>query len=319
MTAFRTSLPQLGGGLFITDGGLETSLIFHEGWDLPYFAAFDLLRSAKGRDALKRYFDPYLDIASTLGAGFILESPTWRASIDWGRLMGLSAADMSAVNRDAVALMHQIRDERLATMGPIVVSGCVGPRGDGYSAEGQMTAAEAADYHLAQVAAFAGAGADMATGITMTSSAEATGIAIAAQRAGLPVALSFTVETDGRLPSGEALKAAIEGVDRATGNYPAYYMVNCAHPSHFDHLFGEAEGWMGRLRGLRANASRCSHAELDEATELDDGNPLELGADYARLMASLPSVCILGGCCGTDHRHVSEMGARCAPLLAAAE
>jgi homocysteine S-methyltransferase len=307
MTRADARLPQLDGGWFLTDAGLETVLIFQEGVALPEFAAFVLLQSREGRDRLRRYFRRFLELAAAHhGAGFVLESPTWRAGWDWGTKLGFDGRAMQQVNHDAIALMRELQAEYASRItGPVVVSGCIGPRGDGYLA--------GAPIHQPQVDALAAAGADMITAITMTTSAEAIGVARAAARAGRPSAISFTVETDGALPSGELLHNAIDAVDAdadaAGRERPAYFMLNCAHPSHFEDVLG----WLGerreRLRGLRANASRRSHAELDVATELDDGDPRELGADYARLNAAWPSLNVVGGCCGTDHRHVAAMSA----------
>jgi len=304
----RDSLPQTSGDrLFLTDGGLETTLVFHHGIDLPLFAAFPLLDSEEGADALREYFAPYLALAAERGAGFVLDTPTWRANADWGPELGYDRAGLVRVNRDAVAFAQELRASAGGAPAPIVVDGVIGPRGDGYVAGDLMTADAAAAYHALQAEAFATAGADMLTAVTMTYAEEAIGIARAAAAAGLPCAISFTVETDGRLPSGQELGAAIAAVDAATDGGPAYYMVNCAHPSHFEHVLGELGDLAGRIGGLRVNASSKSHAELDEATELDEGDPAALRGEHAALLAQLPAVTVLGGCCGTDARHVSAM------------
>jgi S-methylmethionine-dependent homocysteine/selenocysteine methylase len=314
--SYRQALPQLDGGLFITDGGIETSLIFNDGFDLPDFAAFHLLRSEKGERALREYFRAYAAIAARHGAGMILESPTWRASVDWGLRLGYAPRDIEAVNRRAIALLERLRDE-LAAQGTVaVISGCVGPRGDGYRPQRAMSVEEAQRYHRPQVETFAQTRADMVSAITMNYVQEAVGIARAAREAGMPVAISFTVETDGRLPTGQPLRDAIEQVDAATWSYPSYYMLNCAHPDHFERVLERREPWTARIRGLRANASRKSHAELNEAAELDIGDPAELAARYAALRDRLlPGLNVMGGCCGTDHRHVERIAAACAPLF----
>jgi homocysteine S-methyltransferase len=315
MSETRVQLPQQDGNLFLTDGGIETVLIYQEGIELPEFAAFVLLESQQGRASLRRYFRRFLDLAArTPGAGFILESPTWRAGVDWGAKLGFDAAAIQRINRDAIALMQELEAEYSPrVVRPIVVSGCVGPRGDGYVAGAPMAPEDAQRVHRPQIEALAAAGADMITAITMTTSAEAIGVARAAAEAGRPCAISFTVETDGALPSGESIASAIDAVDtdaaEAQREAPAYFMLNCAHPSHFAHALGALGRSRARLRGLRANASRRSHAELDAATELDAGDPHELGADYARLKASWPSLNVVGGCCGTDHRHIEAMAA----------
>jgi S-methylmethionine-dependent homocysteine/selenocysteine methylase len=304
---YRDRLPQLGGDLFLTDGGIETVLIFHEGIDLPAFAAFDLLKDEDGTERLRDYYEPYVALARERGVGFVLESPTWRASPRWAAELGYDRAELDRLNRKAIALLEEIRDEHEADGPPIVITGCVGPHEDGYNPSELLTAEVAQDYHSTQIGTFADAAADMVTAITMTYADEAMGVARAAAEAGLPAAISFTVETDGRLPSGQALGEAIEQVDRETGGSPSYYMINCAHPTHFDSVLEPGDGWRERIGGLRANASTRSHAELDEADELDEGDPADLGARYAELRDRLPRLNVLGGCCGTDHRHVAEI------------
>jgi homocysteine S-methyltransferase len=301
--SYRTGLPQLGDELFLTDGGIETTLIFHEGLDLPLFAAFDLLKDEEGTEALRRYYEPYLELAREDGLGFVLESPTWRASPRWAGELGHGADELDALNRRAIALMEELRDSH-GTGAPIVVSGCIGPHDDGYDPQTKLSADDARDYHSTQIGTFAGTSADMVCAVTMTYADEATGITHAARDAGIPAAVSFTLETDGRLPSGQGLGEAIEQVDAETGGGPAYYMINCAHPTHFESVLDGGGAWAQRIRGLRANASTKSHAELDESDELDDGDPNDLGPRYAALRPKLPNLNVLGGCCGTDHRHV---------------
>jgi S-methylmethionine-dependent homocysteine/selenocysteine methylase len=303
---YRTHLPQLDGGLFLTDGGIETSLIYHHGLDLPEFAAFDLLKDDEGVEQLRLYYAPYARLARERGVGLVLESPTWRANPDWAAKIGYSLAELDALNRKAIALMEELREE-YASDAPVVISGCVGPQSDGYSPETMLTAAGAEAYHATQIRTFADTAADMVTAITMTYADEAIGVARAAETAGLPAAISFTVETDGRLPSGQPLGEAIEVVDAETDEAPAYYMINCAHPSHFEHALAGGARWADRIGGLRANASAKSHAELDASDELDDGDPADLAARHAALRALLPKANVLGGCCGTDHRHVSAI------------
>ena len=300
--SFRDRLPQMvGDDLFLTDGGIETVLIFHEGLELPLFAAFDLLKDATGTAALRAYYQPYVALAAASGAGFVAETPTWRASPRWAGELGYGLDDLARFNRRAVALMEELRDGH----DRVVISGCVGPSDDGYHPAERLSETAAEAYHSVQIGTFADTAADMVSAITMTYAEEAIGVTRAAVGAGLPVAISFTVETDGRLPSGQSLGEAITHVDAATGAAPAYYMINCAHPTHFEAALDGP--WVERVRGLRANASRLSHAELDAATELDAGDPLDLGARYAALTAKLPRLNVLGGCCGTDHRHVAAI------------
>ncbi len=307
MPKYRNALPQLSEDLYLTDGGLETTLIFHDGLELPYFAAFTLLKHESGRQRLRDYFRTYIAIAEAHGAGFILESPTWRASQDWAKRLGYSRDALAAANGNAIALLAEIRSAFETKAMKLVISGCMGPRGDGYNPSERMTEQEAQEYHAAQIETFKGTAADMVTAATMTYCEEAIGIARAAAAAQMPVVISFTVETDGKLPSGQVLKETIANVDKATNSAPIYYMINCAHPTHFQNVLAEGGEELERIRGVRANASSKSHAELDEAEELDDGNPAELGQQYLYLRDRLKSLNVVGGCCGTDQRHVEEI------------
>jgi homocysteine S-methyltransferase len=312
MARERNALPQLGEAIFLTDGGLETTLIFHEGLELPHFASFVLLETEEGRRHLRRYYESYLAIARERGLGFVLDTPTWRANPDWGARLGYDAEGLRRINQAGIRFLQSLRDEWETPRTPCVVSGVVGPRGDGYR-PGVIAVAEAERYHAPQIAAFAGAGADLVGAFTLTDIHEAAGIARAAAAQDLPCALSFTVETDGRLASGPSLREAIEAVDAETGGSPAYYMVNCAHPSHFEQALAAGEAWTGRLRGIRANASMKSHAELDRSATLDDGDPEDLGQRYHALRQRFPALRLLGGCCGTDARHLRAICEACLP------
>jgi len=293
--------------LLLTDAGLETVLVFHEGLELPHFAAFPLLDDEEGRATLRRYYEPFLALAAERGAGFVLETPTWRANSDWGARLGYSPIDLHRVNADAVALARELALAWVGS-GRVLISGAVGPRGDGYVPGAMMTSEEAAAYHRPQIRTFAEAGVDLVTALTLSYVEEAVGVVAAAAEAGIPSVVGFTVETDGRLPSGTTLGEAIGQVDAATGSAAAWFAVNCAHPEHIAHGFpAEDEPWQSRIGALRANASRQSHAELDEAEVLDDGDPADLARGYVDLGARLPAVRVLGGCCGTDVRHVSAL------------
>jgi homocysteine S-methyltransferase len=307
-------LPQLAGHPMVTDGGMETDFIFHHGVDLPLFAAFPLVDDPAGRALLTGYYDEYAAIARRAGAGLMLESATWRANPDWGAQLGYSPANLARVNRDAITMLAGLRDRYEHTdygLAGVVISGMVGPRGDGYSPGEQPAPDEAADYHAPQVEALAQAGADIVSAYTLTSVGEAIGIVRAARAAGVPVSISFTVETDGRLSGGETLAEAIAAVDAAAS--PEYFQVNCAHPGHVAAALAEpgtrAEpgAWRERIRGVRYNASARSHAELDEADDLDEGDIGLLAGRHRQLASDLPALAIVGGCCGTDARHVSAL------------
>jgi S-methylmethionine-dependent homocysteine/selenocysteine methylase len=303
------TLPHQSKQLFLTDGGLETTLIYLEGVELPYFAAFDQLLNEEGYQKLKAYYTRYLEIAKDYGTGFILESPTWRASPDWIAKIGYPPAALGEINEKAIQLMEELREAYQNDIKEMVISGCVGPRGDGYKPEGKMTPKEAEAYHAAQITVFARTKADIVTAITMNYVEEAIGIVRAANVVNLPVVISFTTETDGRLPTGMQLQEAIDMVDKSVHTPPLYYMLNCAHPTHFTKELegGANHQWTKRIHGVRANSSCKSHAELDEATELDRGIPNDLGKEYRQLKNSFTQLNVFGGCCGTDHEHLSEI------------
>lgn len=308
-------LPELGGSPFLTDAGLETCMVFKDGLELPGFASFVLLDDPRGRDCLDAYYQKFQELAEEHGAGLVLDSPTWRSNSDWGAAVGYDQGALDRINREAIAYIADLRAQsRIAAR--TVLNAVVGPRGDGYQADAVMSAAEARAYHARQIGVAADAGADMASAITMTHTEEAEGIAMAARDAGLPCVVSFTVETDGRLPTGMTLGEAVRRVDDAVHGDVAYYMINCAHPSHFASVLDE-DGLARRIGGIRANASRMSHAELDSAEKLDEGDPAQLGQDYRGLLDALPHLCVIGGCCGTDHRHVAAAAEACLPAMRA--
>ena len=300
---------------FLTDGGLETTLVFDYGISLPHFAAFELLNHKEGRAALQRYYLPYLQLARKYDLGFVLETPTWRANTDWGFKLGYAQEELDQINQRSVRFVRELCSALSAKI-PILISGNIGPRGDGYTVSTAMTVMESQAYHIKQVSAFAKEQVDIITAITLNYSEEAIGIVSAAKEKDLAVAISFTVETDGHLPNGESLQAAIERTDEYTDGYASHFMINCAHPSHFSGKLHEAASWQNRIWGIRANASRKSHAELDESETLDPGDKCDLAKQYRQLRTALPALRIIGGCCGTDHTHIEEI---CQELFVSAE
>ena len=286
----------------LTDGGMETVLLFHEGFDLPCFASFPLLGDERGRAALRRYFEPFLDTAQERGLPFVLDTATWRANPDWGAQLGYDAGALAVANSDAVEFARALGEGR----SDVTINGVLGPRGDGYLVGERMSADQAAEYHAWQIGVLREAGVERITAVTLSYPEEAVGAVQAGAAAGVPVVASFTVGTDGRLPSGVTVAEAVEQVDAATGGAADFFMINCAHPTHIAAGLDGAPA-LERVGGLRVNASALSHAELDEAEELDEGDPATLGRDNAALRDRLPSVRLLGGCCGTDHRHVAEI------------
>ena len=289
---------------YLSDGGLETYMIFDKGYDLPCFSAAVLLDSEAGRRDLASYFEKYINIAARSHRGFLLDAPTWRAGTAWAGPLGQTTEEILETNRRAVSFVMAIRARHETLRLPILINGLVGPAGDAYAPDTVLSADEAFEIHAPQISVLGEAGADLISAMTLTHAEEATGIARAAPKHNVPAVVAFTLETDGRLPSGQTLSDAIDQVDRETGAAPLYYMINCAHPDHFRRVLAAGGDWLGRIGGIRSNASRMSHAELDEAETLDDGNPVELGQLNGDLMEMLPALRVIGGCCGTDHRHV---------------
>jgi len=307
MSKYRTNLPQLSKSTFLTDGGLETTLVFHQNIDLPHFAAFDLYKDKKGTEVLKKYYLDYIDIAKQYCSGFILESATWRANPDWVLKIGYSLDSVNSINRTAIKQLENIRNDYENEQFRIAISGCIGPRGDGYFPNNNMNIKEAEEYHSFQIKTLAETNADFVTAMTMNYNEECIGIVKAAKKNKIPVVISYTVETDGNLPSGQSLCDAITSLDKITGNYVSYFMINCAHPNHFKNILQSDSTWTSRIKSIRANASTMSHAELDESEILNIGNKEELAIGYQNLKQLLPNLNILGGCCGTDHTHMEKI------------
>ena len=306
MPRYRNALPQLSGDMFLCDAGLETDLIFNHGIEIREFAAHTLLPTRGGRAALTRYFEGFLNLAKERDAGFILDSATWKAHRHWARDLGADATELRAANEESIRYIGELRDRFAHNAKPIVLNAIIGPCGDAYRPDVAISTDQAEDYHAEQLGWIADTEADMVTAVTFNQASEAAGLVRAARSVGLPAVVSFTVETDGALPTGQSMADAIAEVDDASDSYPSYFMINCAHPQHFSKILVDAP-WTRRIRGIRANASRKSHAELDEAPALDAGNPAEMAGQYRELEDRMPWLNIFGGCCGTDLRHVTEI------------
>jgi S-methylmethionine-dependent homocysteine/selenocysteine methylase len=304
-TVGSSRLPQLSGERFVTDGGIETDLIHHHGLQLPHFAAFPLVEDAEGQALLERYYGDYASIARRAGVGLFLEAPTWRANPDWGRRVGYTSEELVRANLAAVALLHRLREQHQGSLSRVLVGGVVGPRESGWSAGPRIDADEAAAYHGPQVRAFAEAGVDLVSAHTLSEVGEAVGVVRSAREVGLPVAIAFTVEVDGLLATGATLAATVALVDAVAP--PDYFLVNCAHPDHIERAVSIPGRWRERVVGLLSNASTQSHAQLEEATVLDEGDPHLLAAAHSRLEPLLPGLSVVGGCCGTDSRHVAAL------------
>ena len=307
MAKYRTALPQVAESTFLTDGGLETTLIFKHGIDLPHFASFDLLLKEEGRKVLREYYQEYINISKPKCKGFILEAPTWRANPDWIKKIGYSYDQIELINKTAISELEIIRNNHEKEDFKMPISGCIGPRGDGYSPKNKMSSKVAEEYHSHQIRILAETNADLISAMTLNYIEEAIGIVNAAKKYNIPVVISYTVETNGKLPGGESLKGTITTLDKLTDNYVSYFMINCAHPNHFINELKTTGNWAGRIGGIRSNASTKSHAELDESETLDEGDKDSLANCYKDLKVLLPNLNVIGGCCGTDHTHIDKI------------
>lgn len=305
MSRYRNDLPQLSGDYFLVDAGMETDLIFNHGINIPEFASHTLLPNDLTRKKMQTYFKEFLELANIFEVGFIMDAPTWKAHSHWKNDLQCTDEDLIKANKDAVRMISELR-ESAKNSKPVVLNGITGPCGDAYMPESIISVEQAEKYHHGQLSWLADTDVDMVSALTFTQSTEAAGYARAAAALGLPSVISFTVETDGQLPSGQSIKDAIQFVDDNSAEAPAYFMINCAHPDHFSDELENAD-WSKRIKGLRCNASRLSHAELDACEELDDGDPRELGIQYKQLVEKLPWINVFGGCCGSDLRHVREI------------
>lgn len=288
----------------LADAGLETVLVFEDGIDLPQFAAFPLVDSDEGRATLKRYYTPFLELARDRGVPLVLSVPTWRANPDWGTLLGYDGEALAAANRRAVAFMEELHNEFAGA--EVVIDGCIGPRSDAYAPTLVMDAGDAHACHAFQIETLASAGCEQVTALTLTYSDEAIGIVRAAKAAGIPVVVGFTVETDGRLPSGESLADAIATVDDATDGGGARLHDQLRAP---DALRGGSA--RGRVAYSDHRSSReCVHPQPCRARRgggAPVGDPDDLAARYVAWRGDLPGLEVLGGCCGTDIRHVTAI------------
>lgn len=313
MGGATTVLPQMNGGTYLTDGGTETVLLYKHGLELPNFSAFHLLNDPDACEVIRQYYRDHAAVARKYDTGFIYCSLTYRASSDWGRLLGYSTQGLAEMNHKAIDLYRAVAAEVGGNDGAAVFSGCIGPRGDAYQLNQEITADTAEAYHLVQIETFEQAGADMVTALTLNNIEEAIGIARAAQSVGLPSVLSFTLYQNSRLKTGPSIKEAIEQVDKATDAAPAYYMINCSHPIEFEPAL-ESGNWINRLGGIRPNASSLAKGVLCKLGHLEEGDPAELGQQMGDVARRYPHFNVWGGCCGTDHVHLDEI---CKNVIAA--
>jgi S-methylmethionine-dependent homocysteine/selenocysteine methylase len=298
---------QRDGQLFLTDGGIETEIMYKWGFDLPHFAMYPLLDNADATAAMRGMYRRYLDVVAKHGLSALMGGLDYRASPDWGALLGYSREGLAEANLRSITFLRELATEYGDNIPQILIAGYVGPRGDAYKVNRTMTEAEAEDYHAVQLATLKAGDVDLAWAFTFNNIPEAIGAARAAARIEVPLAISFTVDGTSRLKSGPSLAEAVETVDAETGEAaPAFYTLNCSHPVEFEP--GLTPGaWIGRVRGFRPNASKKDKIALCKLGHLEEGDPFELGCLMGDLARRYLHMDIWGGCCGTGDVHLDEI------------
>tara|TARA_R110002074_G_scaffold203294_2_gene371174 strand:+ start:1454 stop:2410 length:957 start_codon:yes stop_codon:yes gene_type:complete len=306
---YRNNLPQLAGHDMTTQGGTWTWLQYVDGFELKHFCGFDLLNDPRGVVALRDYHRKIIEAVIPFQFGILLEGIHYRASRDWGKLIGYSREGLKEINIRGVEFYRDLANEYESDSNPIPISGVIGPQGDAYDTGITPEAAEAEDYHSEQIETLKQAGADLITGATFSGVEEAIGITRAAKALEMPIVISFITNSDGRLDGGETMREAVEKVDAATNNAPAYYMINCGHPTEFESALEEKD-WTKRLGGFMPNAVAMEKLSLCSLGHLEDGNPEELGIQMGEIATRFPHIHVWGGCCGTDSRHLGQIAKR---------
>ena len=299
--------PRLEGKFYLTEGGTETEVMYKWGFDLPEFAMFPLLDDPEADTVIRNMYRRYLDVAAEQGVGVLLNGHDYRASPDWGAKLGYSAEGLQQMQRRTIQFLDEMRAEYADRVTDVYIAACIGPRGDAYGTGGEITADEAEDYHSVQLHNLDGTAADMAVAATFNNIPEAIGVIRAAKGAGMPIGVSLTLTPEGRLRSGPTLREAVETVDEVTAGAAAWFGTNCSHPLEFEPAIADAGPWLDRLRYIRPNAAKMDKIALCSLGHLEDGDPEELGEQMGDVVRRLPRADIIGGCCGTDERHLSEI------------
>jgi S-methylmethionine-dependent homocysteine/selenocysteine methylase len=298
---------QRDGVLYLTEGGQETEVMYKFGHDLPEFAMYPLLDRPAAMADLRGMYARYLDAAAEHGFAAMMSGLDYRASPDWGEKLGYSREALADALLQSMAFLREVAKPYVGQISEILYGGMLGPRGDAYSLNRTITADEAEAYHSFQLETLKRDGVDFATAVTFNNIPEAIGVARAAARIGLPLTVSFTLDSDHRLKSGPSLKETVETIDAETGEaMPDFYGINCSHPLEFEPAL-EPGAWIGRLRSLRPNASPKDKQDLCTLGHLEDGDPEELGEQMGALAKRYPHMDIWGGCCGTWDSHLKEI------------
>jgi len=299
--------PRLENKFYLTEGGSETEILYKWSFELPEFAMFTLLDDPEADNVIRGMFRRYFDVAAEHGTAMLLNGHDYRASPDWGAKLGYSSEDLRNVQHRVIRFLDDLRAEYADRVSDVYIAACIGPRGDAYGTGGDISADESEDYHSVQLHNLDGTAADMAVAATFNNVPEAIGVIRAANSIGIPIGVSLTLTPEGRLRSGPSLREAIETIDEASGGGAVWFGTNCAHPVEFEPALADAGPWLERLRYIRPNAAKMDKIALCSLGHLEDGDPVELGQQMGEVARRFPRVDILGGCCGTDERHLSQI------------
>jgi len=306
MVKHTTFPPQNRGRFYLTEGGTETELMYKHGFELPHFAMFPLLDNPKAVSKMREMFRSYLDVAAEHDFCALMGGLDYRASPDWGDLLGYSPASLSDANLQSIEFLRELANEYSSQVPEILIQGLIGPRGDAYERNETISENEAEDYHSVQLETLKKANVDSALAITFNNIPESVGVARAAAKIGVPLAISLTLDSNSKLHSGPSLADAITAIDEQTNQAPEYFLINCSHPLEFEPAI-EPGDWIQRVRGVRPNASKMDKMALCQIGYLEDGDPEELGRLCGDLARQYPHMDIWGGCCGTWDNHLNEI------------
>lgn len=306
MNSHKSFPLQKKGCFYLSEGGTETELMYKYGFELPHFAMFPLLDNPDAESRMREMFGSYLEVAAKYKTGALMGGLDYRASPDWGELLGYSPDGLAEANLQSIDFLRDIAKEYVSAVPDILIQGLIGPRGDAYERNETITENEAEDYHCVQLETLKKADVDLALAITFNNIPESIGVARAAAKIGVPLAISLTLDSASKLNSGPGLVEAITTIDRETGRSPAFYLINCSHPVEYEPAIGPGD-WINRVRGVRPNASKMEKIALCKIGHLEEGDPVELGALCGDLARRYPHMDVWGGCCGTWSRHLDEI------------
>ena len=303
---------QKEGCFYLTESGTETEIMYKYGFELPHFAMFPLLDNPDAVSTMREIFRSYLEVVAKHGMCALMGGLDYRASPDWGELLGYSPQGLAEANHQSIDFLREIAKEYSSDIPEILIQGLIGPRGDAYERNETITEDEAEDYHSVQLETLKEADVDLALAITFNNIPESIGVARAAAKIGVPLGISLSLDSTSKLNSGPSLAEAIDTIEAETNRSPEFYSINCSHPVEYEPAI-EPGDWIHRVRGVRPNASKMEKIALCQIGHLEDGDPVELGELCGDLARRYPHMDIWGGCCGTWNTHLDEIAKNILP------